>query len=221
MAIVWGWASSVEAYAACGTTVEVPRAACPSCGAAMGFWSGYWRQLRVEDGIGWRIWVRRGRCSSCRVSHALLPSFCLAGRSFGVEVIGPAVQEMAGGRGTGSVARAVGVAQSTIRGWWQRHRERSRVAHAVAVMVAVVVGLGVAELVSPVEVSVLASLEVLARAAGGKESLGRWPAVSLVTGGMWLIPVSSPRSTTSRVYPNGTVRRLMALIDPNDEMRPP
>ncbi len=182
---------------------------------------GLLASARVDGGIGWRIWVRRGRCSSCRVSHALLPSFCLVGRSFGVEVIGPAVQEMAGGRGTGSVARAVGVAQSTVRSWWQRHRERSRVAHAVAVMVAVVVGLGVAELVSPVEVSVLASLEVLARAAGGKESLGRWPAVSLVTGGMWLVPVSSPGSTTSRVFPNGAERRLMALIDPNDETRPP
>jgi transposase-like protein len=138
-----------------------------------------------------------------------------------MEVIGPAVQEMASGRGTGSVARAVGVAQSTVRSWCQRHRERSRVAHAVAVMVAVVIGLGLAELASPVEVSVLASLEVLARAAGEKESLGRWPAVSLVTGGMWLIPVSSARSTTSRVYPNSAERRLMALIDPNDETRPP
>ena len=31
MATVWAWASSVEAYAACGKSVVVPRAVCGSC----------------------------------------------------------------------------------------------------------------------------------------------------------------------------------------------
>jgi hypothetical protein len=182
MSIVWAWASSVEAYAALGKTVVVSRAVCPSCRGQMVFWSGYWRHVRVDANTGWRIWVRRGRCSSCRVSHALLPSFCLAERGFGVEVIGPAVKEMAGGRGTGSVARAVGVAQSTVRGWCRRHRERSRVAHALAVMVGVVVGLGVAVLASPVEVSVLASLEV----GSGRGREGEpWSLAGGVVGDRW------------------------------------
>jgi hypothetical protein len=133
MAMVWAWASTVEAYAACGKTVEAPRPVCGSCQAPMVFWSGYWRQLRVDGNTGWRIWVRRGRCSSCRVSHALLPSFCLVGRSFGVEVIGLAVEAAVAGRGTGWVARAVGVAQSTARRWCRCHRERA--AHAVVVSV--------------------------------------------------------------------------------------
>ena len=221
MAIVWGWASTVEAYAAGGRKVDVPRAGCPSCRAPMAFWSGYWRHLRVDGDVGWKIWVRRGRCSSCRVSHALLPSFCLVGRSFGVEVIGPAVSEAVGGKGTRSVARAVGVAQSTARSWCRRHSDRSRVAHAVAVMVGSAVGLGVAAVVSPVEVSVLSVLQRLAGVACEREGLGRWPAVSLVTSGMWLVPVGSARPTTLRVFPDGNERRLMALIDPNDETRPP
>ncbi len=35
MAMVWAWASSVEAYAACGKSVVVPRAVCGSCQDAL------------------------------------------------------------------------------------------------------------------------------------------------------------------------------------------
>jgi hypothetical protein len=187
----------------------------------MVFWSGYWRQLRVDENMGWRIWVRRGRCLSCRVSHALLPSFCLVGRSFGVEVVGPAVEAAIAGRGTGGVARVVGVAQSTVRSWCGRHRQRARVAYAVAVMVGVAVGLGVVGVASPVVVRVLAAVDGLARGTGETQGVGRWPAVSLVTGGMWLVPVDRAGSTTSRVFPDGGERRLMVGIDPDDGTRPP
>jgi Domain of unknown function (DUF6431) len=200
MAMVWAWASSVEAYAACGKSVVVPRAVCRSCQAPMGFWSGYWRQLRVDGNTGWRIWVRRGRCSSCRVTHVLLPSFCLVGRSFGVEVIGSAVEAAAGGRGTGWVARAAGVAQSTARSWCRRHRERAGVARAVMD---------------------LSGVDGLAGVAGEARGLGRWPVMSLVTGGRWLVPVDASGSTTSRVFPDGGERRLMVGIDPDDGTRPP
>jgi hypothetical protein len=198
--MVWAWASSVEAYAACGKAVVVPRAVCGSCQAPMVFWSGYWRQLRVDRDAGWRIWVRRGRCSSCRVTQVLLPSFCLVGRSFGVEVIGSAVETAAAGRGTGWVARAAGVAQSTVRGWCRRHRERAWVAPAVMD---------------------LSGVDGLAGLAGETQGLGRWPVVSLVTAGRWLVPVDTTGSTTLRVFPDGGERRLMVGIDPDDGTRPP
>ena len=51
MAIVWPCPVSVDAYAAAGRGVQVPRPDCLACGAAMTFWSGYWRHLRAAGGI--------------------------------------------------------------------------------------------------------------------------------------------------------------------------
>jgi Domain of unknown function (DUF6431) len=87
VAIVWPCPLGVEQYAAVGRGVEVPRPDCPGCGRAMGLWSGYARWVRV-GGRAWRIWVRRARCPTCRVTHALLPSFALPRRVDVVEVIG-------------------------------------------------------------------------------------------------------------------------------------
>lgn len=219
VAMVWACQLSVEEYATAGKAVVVPRCCCPGCRASMVFWSGYWRTVR--DGGSWRIWVRRARCSSCRVSHVLLPSFCLVGRTFGVEVIGSAVQVAVDGRGSRAVARVAGVAQSTVRSWCGRHRERARVAYAVAVMVGAVIGLRVAGLASSAEAAVLSGLDDLARAVCETDVLARWPAVSVMTNGRWLVPVSSAGPTTSRVFPDGDERRLMTLIDSSDGKRPP
>jgi transposase-like protein len=219
VAIVWACQLSVEEYMAAGRGVVVPRCRCPACLAWMVFWSGYWRSVRA--GGSWRIWVCRARCSVCGVSHVLLPSFCLVGRSYAVEVIGLAVSEVAEGKGTGRVARAVGVAQSTVRSWWRRHRDRARAAYALGVSVAATLGVGMAAAPSSVEMAVLADLDELAGTAHESKELARWPAVSLVTCGMWLVPVKAAGSTTSRVFRDGEVRRLMTVIDPTDGKRPP
>ncbi len=79
LAIVWSCALGVSAYAAAGKLVEVPEQVCPSCGGKLGWWSGYWRKLR-ESGVRVRIWVRRGRCPPCDVTHALLPDFVVERR---------------------------------------------------------------------------------------------------------------------------------------------
>ena len=104
MAMIWPCGLSVEAYAAAGKDVVVPRATCGTCGRPMAFWSGYWRSVR--DGIVLRIWVKRCRCRPCRSSDALLPSFCLLRRLDSVEVAGPALMAVAAGAGTRRVARA-------------------------------------------------------------------------------------------------------------------
>lgn len=219
MAIVWACRLSVEEYTSAGRGVVVPRCRCPACLAWMVFWSGYWRTVRA--GGCWRIWVRRARCSVCGVSHVLLPSFCLVGRSYAVEVIGLAVSEVAGGRGTGGVARGVGVAQSTVRSWWRRHRDRARAAYAVGVSVAAMFGVGMAVVPASDGLAVLAGLDELAGTARESKELARWPAMSLVTCGMWLVPVKTAGSTTSRVCRDGEERRLMTVIDPTDGKRPP
>lgn len=211
MAIVWACRSSVEAFASAGKEVEVPRPRCPACQAWMVFWSGYWRNVRA--GGTWRIWVRRARCQACRVSHGLLPSFCLLARRFGVEVIGPAVEDHVKGKGTRSV-KAAGVEQWTARAWCRRHRERAQLALAVAASLAP----SVDAVAVSVETAAVSALDVLVSVACETERLARWPAVSLVTQGMWLIPLRSPRS---RVFQDTGGRRLMALTDRSGGERPP
>lgn len=44
--------------------------------------------MRGDDGDDRLIWVRRSRCVPCRVSHCLLPAFCLLRRLYGAEAIG-------------------------------------------------------------------------------------------------------------------------------------
>ena len=79
VAIVWPCPLGVEEYAAAGRAVQVPHADCPSCGRAMGFWSGYERYLRL--GRTYRVWVRRARCCSCRLSEAMTGGQYKAGGS--------------------------------------------------------------------------------------------------------------------------------------------
>ena len=125
VAIVWPCALSVDAYASLGKNVEVPRPNCPGCSAAMTFWSGYTRPVRVL-GACVRLFVRRARCRSCAVTHALLPAFALLKRLDATEMVGEAIETVLEGRsGVRPVARALGVPHTTVRGWLRRFTERS------------------------------------------------------------------------------------------------
>jgi hypothetical protein len=109
VAMVWPCALPVDAYVAAGCRVEFPRPDCPSCEGPMVLWSGYWRHVR-EAGCCRKIFVPRLRCSCCRVTHALLPAFVLAGRLDAVETVGRAIEEVAGGRsGARPAAERAGV----------------------------------------------------------------------------------------------------------------
>jgi hypothetical protein len=87
LAIVWSCPLSVSEYAAAGKLVEVPDLTCPGCGVPLRPWSWYERRIR-EGGEKGAIWVRRGRCPPCAVTHALLPDFVDEQRLDAVEVIG-------------------------------------------------------------------------------------------------------------------------------------
>ena len=52
-----------------GQQVAVPPQRCPSCLRWLIGWGGYWRWLRAPLLVE-RIWIRRGRCSAGRRSHA-------------------------------------------------------------------------------------------------------------------------------------------------------
>lgn len=125
MSIVWPCPIPVEAYAAAGRDEEVPVQACPGCGRRLGGWSGYWRFVRHGGGC-LKLFVRRGRCGHCRVSHALLPAFCARNRLDVVETIGAALDSVAAGSGVAPVAAAAGVPYTTVRGWVRRFAANAR-----------------------------------------------------------------------------------------------
>ncbi|MGO9208181.1 MAG: DUF6431 domain-containing protein [Candidatus Limnocylindrales bacterium] len=117
MAIVWPCTLSVDAYAAAGREVEVPRAQCPSCLEPMMFWSGYSRFVRHEGGAH-KIWIPRGACAPCGGTHALLPAFVARNRLDSIETIGAALESVTSGEnGVRPAADRLGVPHSTVRGW--------------------------------------------------------------------------------------------------------
>src|SRR5438309_995430 len=125
VASVWPCPLPVDAYVAAGRKVEVPRPACPLCAGPLVFWSGYWRHVRA-GGRCPKIFVPRVRCGPCRVSHALLPAFVLAGRLDVAETVGALIGQVAGGAcGVRPAAARAGVPYTTARGWVRRFRARA------------------------------------------------------------------------------------------------
>jgi hypothetical protein len=99
---------------------------CPACAGRLAGW-GHARErvVRGESGIGWRFRPRRSRCEGCGVTHVLLPVSCLLRRADGVAVIWAALAGKAAGLGYRPVARLVGRAESTVRGWLARFASRA------------------------------------------------------------------------------------------------
>jgi hypothetical protein len=123
-------------YVAAGKQIAVPAQSCPACQRRLTWWAGYWRWAR---GLGTqRLWIRRGRCSRCRRSHALLPDFLLERRLDEVEVIGLALAlSIASSLGMRPVAERLGVSMTTARDWRRRFRVNALVLATALVALAV------------------------------------------------------------------------------------
>jgi len=187
----------MEAYLALGQRIEVGEIGCPGCGRRLGGWGGYWRWARGR-GSG-RLWIRRGRCSACARSHALLPDFLLERRLDKVEVIGRALALSVGaGLGMRRVAERVGVPMTTARGW--RRRFQLRAPALAAALVALAVGLNPAPVLLTTNGEV-AAIEALgatwqrAYARFGQRTPAVWRLWSLVIGGQALGTNRSPPAT--------------------------
>ena len=160
----------------------------------MGLWSGYARWVRV-GGRAYRVWVRRARCPSCGVTHALLPSFVLARRVDVVEVIGQALERAMAGVGLRPIAAGLGVPHSTVRDWRRRFACRAGLLAAGLGAVAVEVGAVLPARVADLQGAVLGVLEaVRARVSkrSGRAAPGRWQLAGLLTGGRLLSTTTSP-----------------------------
>lgn len=101
--------------------------ACSTCGAG---WLRPWgfarRRILRDRGSGLGLRPRRGRCSSCLVTHVLLPTIALLRRRDVAEVIGRAlVGRFVEGQSRSVVAREAGVVADTARGWLRRFSARA------------------------------------------------------------------------------------------------
>jgi hypothetical protein len=156
MAIIWPYPSSPTSYVLAGQQVSVPPQRCPSCLRRLIGWGGYWRWLRAPLLVE-RIWIRRGRCSACRRSHALLPDLVLVRRLDAVEVIGASLaRKLTRGLGLRSIAEQIDVPHTTVRSWWHRFQARS------AMLLAECTALAVALHGTPVKVTAVGEHAALA-----------------------------------------------------------
>lgn len=120
MLMVGNDAGAVESDLAGGELV------CPACdGGRLGPWG--WARARVLRRRGgeerWR--PRRSRCTSCGVTHVLLPVRSLLRRRDAVEVIGAALVARTAGAGHRRIAAGLGVPATTVRGWLRRFAARA------------------------------------------------------------------------------------------------
>lgn len=194
VAIVWPCQLSVDAYVRSGRQIELPRPECPSCSTPMGWWSGYWRHVRA-GGRCWRLFVPRVRCRACRVSHAFLPAFLLAGRLDAVESVGSVIVEVADGSGVRPAARRVDVPYTTARGWWRRFRQRCDRLGAAFAALAVELGGTTVRPDRRMEGWALAAMAAAWQAGAGLPgwaALGPWRFLSAVSGGALLGTNTNP-----------------------------
>jgi hypothetical protein len=195
MAILWACALAPEAYAAAGQQVVVPEQVCPSCQQRLIGWGGYWRWVRLPAADEQRLWIRRGWCAGCHHTHALLPAFLLVRRLDLVRVIGAALTAASAGQGLRPIAVAQAVPHTTVRGWWDRFRQRA--ASLLAPLLALAIALDPApvdDLADGPAGVLLALTAAWSRAARrlGDRVPGRWLLWNLAAGGVGLSPHTSP-----------------------------
>ena len=153
---------------------------CPGCGGRLGGWGHASRRPVFTAGrIPVAVRPRRARCSSCGVTHVLLPAWLLARRCDGTAVIGEMLARAARGQGFRSIAAASGVPQGTVRSRLRRFRAAAGRVRAFFTRLAGVLS------PDPVPLDPAGSGlgdAVVAVAAAAAAAAGRWPGVITVSG---------------------------------------
>ena len=197
MSIVWPCVLDLRTYVQLGQLVEVGEHACTGCVKQLARWGGYWRWVRGRS-TG-RLWIRRGRCSRCRRSHALLPDFLVERRLDEVEVIGHALAlGIASGLGMRSVANRLAVPMTTARRWRRRFQIRAPALTAALVAVAVQLDPATVLLTTDGEAAALEALDAAwqrARTRFGERLPALWRFWSLISGGQALGTNRGPPAT--------------------------
>ena len=160
------------------------RPVCPGCASPMAYWSGYHRHLRAV-GLCQKIFIRRARCASCQVTHALLPAFLLHQRLDVVETIGAVIEDVIDKvSGVRPVAVRLGVPHTTARGWLRRFcARRDALCVSFAALVVELGGRVTLDHVPRDALSVIRAAFAGACNLAGWAQLGQWRFVSAVCGG--------------------------------------
>lgn len=98
---------------------------CPGCAGALRQW-GFARARSLRLSCGGRTWLRprRVRCTSCGVTHVLLPAQAPARHAYAIDVVGQALLASAGGQGR-AIGAELAVPADTVRGWIRRATGRA------------------------------------------------------------------------------------------------
>src|ERR1035437_6372655 len=100
-----------------------PELTCPHCPGELRRW-GFARTRSLRSSGGGRVWLRprRVRCTSCRVTHVLLPALAPPHRAYTIDLVGQALLASAGGQSHRAIGADLGVPPDTVRDWIRRVR---------------------------------------------------------------------------------------------------
>ena len=153
---------------------------CPGCGGRLGGWGHAARRRVFREGrLPASVRPRRARCSSCGVTHVLLPAWLLSRRCDGTAVIGDMLARAARGQGFRSIAAASGVPRDTVRD--RLRRFRSSAVRVREFFTRLAGGLAADPVPLDPAGGPLADA-VVAVAAAAAAAAGRWPGMLTVSG---------------------------------------
>jgi hypothetical protein len=167
--------------------------ACPGCGGSLRGWG--WARGRSLRGAAGPVVVRprRARCSSCRVSHVLLPVFALLRRADLVDVIGAALSAKAAGSGVRTIAAGLGRPVETVRGWLRTFAGRAEALRVWFTVLQVDIGV---DPVPPAAARTVFADAVSAVLGAVVAARSRWPRVGEVSPWWWVSAASAGRLLT-------------------------
>jgi len=166
------------------------RVGCPGCGGRLSGW-GYAREraIRLHGAEVRSLRPRRAVCGQCHATHVLLAAWSVPRRRDASEVIGQALVLASQGVGHRVIARRLGRAPGTVRGWLRAARRRAKSLRECGTLMAVALDPEL-EPILPGDSELGDAVEALAVAARawtlrfGPASSGTWPRVVAFTGGL-------------------------------------
>lgn len=164
--------------------------ACPDCAGSLRGWG--WARTRSLRGAAGPVVVRprRSRCSSCRVSHVLLPVLALLRRADLVEVIGAALAAKAAGCGVRTIAAGLARPVETVRDWLRTFAARAEALRVWFTVLLVDTGV---DPVPPAQARTPFADAVAAVLGAVVAARSRWPRVGAVSPWWWASAASAGR----------------------------
>ncbi|NMM23996.1 MAG: hypothetical protein HHJ11_10935 [Phycicoccus sp.] len=169
---------------------------CPGCAGRLRRW-GFARPRSLRAPGGGRVWLRprRVRCTSCAVTHVLLPAIAPARHGYAIDVVGQVLGARAQGRSHRTIGAELEMPPDTVRGWIRRvtaraqwlHVQGTTMAHEVDAMLPATVpaGSALADAVSALGAAASAVVRRLGRVASP------WQIIAVIARRRLLMPLPS------------------------------